>query len=504
MDVHFIATPARETEVAELSALLPANPFATAGFFEARRQAGYAAWVLGLKDDGGELQCGCGAFLKAGKLNRTLEIRSLPAVGIDSSFWDGLREFCRQQRVTHLELGTFGSPPGVAIPPLASRCTRTSRSEFILHLTGDLSTKLSQNHKRRVKKAHKAGLAVRRTCSAEAVSAHQAVIKQSMDRRQSRGEDVRQIGLSPDDITFLQCRAGELFQALRGDNVLSSALVLRAPEGGYYHTAGTSAEGMALGASHFLVHNIAGQLRAEGAHIFNLGGADEGSSLAQFKEWFGASRVVLPSATCYIGSTGRYVISCAIAFFRSDRGALRRLVSGRLSRMIVYTADTGTARPGELQTDLVFRALMPGDLLALSVRDPSFRDRQLERLGRFGASHAYAVFAGRQIAHVSWLLPHTAMEKDPPRVFRARASDAEITCCETLPEFRGRGIYSVAIRNLLEVARAQGISRVFMKTTPDNKASQSGIEKAGLQRVGSAILIVLPVTQRLVIWRRFR
>ena len=218
-----------------------------------------------------------------------------------------------------------------------------------------------------------------------------------------------------------------------------------------------------------------------------------------------------PSYQAKFGSAARrHASSVAAMILRAfhrcrstERETLLRMLIGRMSRLIVYAADTGTVRPPESQVGLAFRALTPEDLRALSVGDPSFRARQLERLSRFGASYAYAVFADGQIAHVSWLLPPTAMERDLPRVLRARAGEAEITCCETLPGFRGRGIYGVAIRNLVEVARGQGVRRVFMKTAVDNKASQSGIEKAGLERVGSAMLLVLPVIQRLVVWRRF-
>jgi RimJ/RimL family protein N-acetyltransferase len=73
-----------------------------------------------------------------------------------------------------------------------------------------------------------------------------------------------------------------------------------------------------------------------------------------------------------------------------------------------------------------------------------------------------------------------------------------------LPGFRGRGIYGYAISKLLQLAKDQGVRRVFMKTAADNTASQSGIEKAGLVRVGSATLIVLPVTQRTVTLRHFK
>ena len=500
---EFIALPAQGEIIAELSTRAPANPFATASFFESKRQVGYETWVLGLRDNAGGFECGCGAFLKRGKLDRTLEIPSLPSVGAHDRFWAGLREFSQQHDVTRLELCTYGSPPGIEIPALGDHSMRRNRCEFVLNLVGNLVNILSSNHKRNVKKAQQSGLVVRRSRSADAASAHQALMSQSMDRRQGRGENVTPIGPSPERIAFLRSGAGELFQVLHAGTVLSSLLVLLAPKGGYYHSAGTSPEGMALGASHFLIHSVARQLSAEGAEVFNLGGADEGSSLARFKGGFGALRVPLPEASFYIGPSWRRLAGRLLTLIRSERETLVRFVIGRISRMIVYAADTATVCPPESQGSVEFRALTPEDLRTLSVGDPSFHARQLERLSRVGASYAYAVFVEGQLAHVSWLLPSVAMTMDEPRVVKARKDEAEITCCETLPAFRGRAIYGIAIRNLFELARGQGVRRIFMKTTPDNKPSQSGIEKAGLERAGYAILIWLPITQRPVVWRRF-
>ncbi len=183
---------------------------------------------------------------------------------------------------------------------------------------------------------------------------------------------------------------------------------------------------------------------------------------------------------------------------------LVRLITGDVSSLIVYAADSDKVCPPELQVGLEFLPLTPDDLHGLPGKEPYFQVRQLERLVRFGASYAYGVYVDGKIAHVSWLLPPAAMDKDVPQVLRARADEAEITCCETLPAFRGRGIYGFAIRNLFEVAYRQGIRRIYMKTTYENKASQSGIEKAGLVRQGITILITLPIIQRLVVWpRRF-
>jgi len=316
MGSRFIAMSAHSAIVDELAAILPANPFATCSFFESRRRVGYAAWVLGLHDDANRLEYGCGGFLRTGRLNRTLEILSLPAVGVDSLFWDGLREFCRRHGVTKLEIGTFASSADVAIPDFDSHCMLRSRCEFVLDLDGDFAAMLSTNHKRNVKKAQKAGLVVTRTRSIETAITHEALMSQSLSRRRSRGESVEGVDPSRDCMAFVESGAGELFQATRDGTVLSSVLTLHAPNCGYYQSAGTSAEGMAVGASHFLIHSIACQLRAGGAQIFNLGGADEKSSLARFKEGFGALRVPLPSASIYIGPSWRRLVSRGLALVR--------------------------------------------------------------------------------------------------------------------------------------------------------------------------------------------
>jgi ribosomal protein S18 acetylase RimI-like enzyme len=498
-DDQFLAVPAQKELVAKLSDRTPANPFASCSYFESINETGSPVWVLGLTDHTGGILCGCLAHFESGRLHRTLEIPSLPSVGEDSLFWAGLREFCKDRRVTKLELGTFGSSPGVEIPSLGVQCSRRSRCEFILHLAGYAATQLSSNHKRNVQKAQKAGMTVKWGRSVEAAQTHHALMNQSFERRRLRGEHVGSIGPREQHLAFLKCGAGELCQAILDGSVLSSILVLRAPQGAYYQSAGTSPEGMSKGAAQFLIHSVASQLSDIGLEVFNLGGAEEESGLARFKEGFGAWKVHLPAASCYVGSSWRRWLGELLTLIRHP-GELQRAITQRSSRMIVYAALVDEFHPPESQVGMVFCKLTAEELSTLSVEDPSFNTRQIERLHRFGASYAYAVFVEGRIAHVSWLLPPAAIHKDVPRVLRARSDEAEITCSETLPEFRGRGAYRFAIHNLLDVARKQGVRRVFMKTAADNKPSQSGIEKAGLKRIGSATIVVLPVTQRHLCW----
>jgi hypothetical protein len=331
MQFEFFAVPAERHLVEKLSVFSPTNPFTTWSFFQSKSQVECESWVLGLKDSSGDIATGCGAFLRPGRLSRTLDVPSLPNVGAESSFWDGVRDFCREHHVTTLAIGTFASPPAVEIPLFDSNCTRRNRCEFLLELTGDLSSMLRSNHKRNVKKGQKAGLVVRRTRTLEAAIIHRGLMNSSMDRRRLRGEEVGRIGLSPDHIAYLESGFGELFQAMHDHTVVSSVLVLHAAKGGYYQSAGTSPDGMATGASHFLINHIATSLSAEGREVFNLGGADEDSGLARFKEGFGASRVQLEAATFHLGNWWRRGLLSAIRRARSS-GRLARQLIGQSSR----------------------------------------------------------------------------------------------------------------------------------------------------------------------------
>jgi lipid II:glycine glycyltransferase (peptidoglycan interpeptide bridge formation enzyme) len=119
-----------------------------------------------------------------------------------------------------------------------------------------------------------------------------------------------------------------LYQAVRDGIVMSSILLLRSKHTAYYQSAGTSPEGMSVGASHFLIYNVGKKLRDDGVRIFNLGGAPEGSSLARFKSGFGASEVSLEACSCYVGPVWLKQIRTAVTLLRSDRGSFWQLLRG--------------------------------------------------------------------------------------------------------------------------------------------------------------------------------
>jgi hypothetical protein len=272
------AASAAQWELLQESA--PENPFLTAEYALARQRLGDTPVML---EQGTEV---CLAFLRRGRITSGLEITSLPFAP-SCAFLSGLVDFCRDQRIYETALNTFGSR-ALSIPRLPREIERRARTEFLIDLTVPASQwKIGETHRRHIRRAEKSTVSVRRVRT-EGLEDHLSMCGHSLSRRKERGEVVPSVADNPEFSNAMLNGAGELFQVVREDAVLSSLLVLRARTGAYYHSAGTSREGMEIGASHFLVHSVARTLQVEGVEIFNLGGAAiESPGLRAFKSRFG-------------------------------------------------------------------------------------------------------------------------------------------------------------------------------------------------------------------------
>ncbi|MEP6886699.1 MAG: GNAT family N-acetyltransferase [Nitrospirales bacterium] len=283
-----------------MAVMSPANPFMTAAYLNARMALGGESFILSVMD-GERMNAAGPALLRSGYLTRSLEIMSVPLLPEPDVFWRGLQTWCRDKSVSQVEVNSFSSEQ-TCIPPLEGEYYRRTRCEYVLDLREQtLWERMTSNHLRNVKRARKGQVSVHRSREASACRVHVDLMALSMTRRRVRGEQV------PDHMTnqlaevtaLTQHGAGELFQAVADGQVVSSILVLLSERGGYYHSAGTSPEGMACGASHVLVHDIAVTLQAEARWQFNLGGVSEaGSGLEQFKRGFGARRIDLQAVQC--------------------------------------------------------------------------------------------------------------------------------------------------------------------------------------------------------------
>jgi hypothetical protein len=283
----------------------PGVPFLTAEYALARQQLGDSPLIL---QQGSEI---CLAFLKVGRVTSGLEITSLPFTP-SQAFLSGLIDLCRDRRIYETALHTYGSPT-LTIPKLPRETERRARTEFVMDLSvpsGDW--KVGETHRRLIRRAEKNAVSVRRV-RAEGLEAHLSMCRHSMSRRQERGEVVFSVADSPEIPSIVLSGAGDLFQAVRNDAVLSSMLVIRSSASAYYHSAGTSQEGMELGASHFLVHSVARTLQNESVNIFNLGGAEiENPGLRAFKSRFGTRAVETEAVSAVLCSAAhrRFVEVC--------------------------------------------------------------------------------------------------------------------------------------------------------------------------------------------------
>ena len=297
MTTQFLAEPWPGDDIRKAFAdISPDNPFNTWAYAAARAVAGVEPWSLAVVR-GQELDAGCYGFLRRGRISSRLEVHSLPELQPETPFWEGLVRLCDEQKIDELQINSFGSS-SAKIPLLRRELERRDRCEFRLHLTKpSLWQDFSSNHKRNIKRAKKAEMALVQCGDAEAAAVHAEVQVKSMRRREARGEQVSLAADPGPSRALIDHGAGQLFQAIWNGQVVSSLLVLRAAKGAYYHSAGSTPEGMASGAAHFLVSAVAERLRDEGLELFNLGGAgsaDDG--LARFKSGFGAEPTKLVAA----------------------------------------------------------------------------------------------------------------------------------------------------------------------------------------------------------------
>jgi hypothetical protein len=327
MPIVFQAEPEPSTDLLEeVASLAPENPFYTPAYAAAMGMAGRQPWVLALRD-GGEWLSACIGFLRWGRISRRIEICSLPTLGANASlFWDELLQFCRRAGVTHLDADTYSSL-NASIPASPIPTRRTDRTEYVIELgRGDPWQAVHQGHRRRINRARKAGLQLRCSTRESDGRIHGQLIAASMWRRRGRGEPVSTNVGDEEHLVLLRAGAGVLSQAVLEGRVLSSVLVLLSSRGAYYHSAGTNAEGMELGASQFLILETARDLQDRAFAVFNLGGASaENAGLHEFKARFGA--VPRPLAAAEFDLQTR--------FRRSLRDALRG-VRDKLSIMLEH------------------------------------------------------------------------------------------------------------------------------------------------------------------------
>ena len=297
----------------------PTNPFYTPQYVGCKRSQARSLWMLLLREEN-RLVSGCPAFVKNGLFTRSLEIESLPAIPDPGVFCEGLLGACREAHISEVCVHTAASS-STNIPQTPGETSRRKRCEFVIDLQNvDLWRQLRPSHRWRINRSRKAGVKASKTSGLQAWQCHLEAVRASIDRRRGRGERFAEIKNVQWLEGVMESGQGELYQAELGNEVVSSALVVKAKRGAYYFWAGTSATGMAVGASHLLIHEIANQLQTQAVDILNLGGTDlQNKGLIEFKRGFGAREILLEDVDLYLGSRTRRLLGRAFELLKEDR-----------------------------------------------------------------------------------------------------------------------------------------------------------------------------------------
>lgn len=315
IEFHAVVAPPPST-VDRIAALTPENPFYTNEYLCSRKKLGAEPCSIELLDAGRPVT-GCTAFITRGRLNSRMELTSLPTIVDETVFWNGLFGFCRSQEISILSVHTFASAE-TAIMKSKRRFSHKLRSEYRLDLTvTDLWAAMNRRSRRAVKTSREEGLEIRLADDAAFRRLHVEMANRSLDRLRERGEPIDSEIKADEVDALLDCGAGELIQAVRGEEVFGSLLIAKSAAGCYGQSSAVGDAGREIGCSHFLFFETACMVQSKGLSIFNLGGADDhNTGLQQFKSGLGARRVDLESAEFYTGGVLKKYVTKALSLMR--------------------------------------------------------------------------------------------------------------------------------------------------------------------------------------------
>ena len=98
-----------------------------------------------------------------------------------------------------------------------------------------------------------------------------------------------------------------------------------------------------------------------------------------------------------------------------------------------------------------------------------------------GRRRCYVAWDGDRVVAYGWVSQGSECVGELERAFHMAPDEAYIWDCVTLPEYRGRGLYSALLAYMLAELRDLGVRRTWIGASLDNQASIRGFMKAGFQ-----------------------
>lgn len=109
----------------------------------------------------------------------------------------------------------------------------------------------------------------------------------------------------------------------------------------------------------------------------------------------------------------------------------------------------------------------------------------------------FVIVRGGTVVHASYLF----LKNKTACILGLRPDTALMGNAFTVPAYRGQGCQPRSVAARAALAREAGFERVAAETSPDNVASQRGLQKAGMRLTGRLDLVVL-LNVLVIRWRR--
>jgi ribosomal protein S18 acetylase RimI-like enzyme len=150
-------------------------------------------------------------------------------------------------------------------------------------------------------------------------------------------------------------------------------------------------------------------------------------------------------------------------------------------RGTLWATDAATApRSQPPQAAVIFGTAGPeaAESLAVAMGLPN----SAEAARRFTSERrCYVAWDGDRVVAYGWVSQGSECVGELERAFHMTPDEAYIWDCVTLPEYRGRGLYSALLAHMLAELREVGVRRTWIGASLDNQASIKGFMKAGFQ-----------------------
>lgn len=107
----------------------------------------------------------------------------------------------------------------------------------------------------------------------------------------------------------------------------------------------------------------------------------------------------------------------------------------------------------------------------------------LNRLKR--GEKCYAAYVGGEIASYCWIAFGEVMVGEIQRLIRVRSDEVYLYDAYTLPKWRGYGLFSAVLAEILRNLKCHGYRRALIFALGDNIPSRKAISKAGFKQFSS-------------------